>query len=133
MEVGTGNQQHAGSVGRGIVEEKEGGVRDLLLIHGLQPWVLHCAWAATYLAIFALVSVAVTVVCTATFLHRTPPSMLLVGPPAHGTRHKIPKITHSAFTKSHTEHSLSKLFQRCAGAFQDVQQMIKQTAIKFAS
>ena len=61
------------------MEEKESGARDLMLIHGLQPWVLHCAWAATYLAIFALVSAAVTVVCTATFLHRTPPSLLLVG------------------------------------------------------
>mmetsp|Transcript_7891 Transcript_7891/g.23248 ORF Transcript_7891/g.23248 Transcript_7891/m.23248 type:complete len:2373 (+) Transcript_7891:472-7590(+) len=62
---------------RGIVEEKESGARDLLYIHGLQPWVLHCAWVLTYLAVFTIVSGAVTGVCIASFLQRTQPSVLL--------------------------------------------------------
>lgn len=60
------------------MEEKETGARDLMFIQGLQPWVLPCAWAATYAAILTVVSISVTIVCCASFLRNTQPSLLLV-------------------------------------------------------
>lgn len=75
------------------MEEKESGARDLLYIHGLQPWVLHCAWVLTYLAVFTIVSGAVTGVCIASFLQRTQPSVLLVShPSAHGLCYETKEI-----------------------------------------
>lgn len=62
----------------GIVEEKEGGARDLLIVHGLQPWVLHAAWGLTYAIMFLIISAAITAVCALSFLHHTQPSLLLV-------------------------------------------------------
>lgn len=60
------------------MEEKETGARDLMLCQNLQSWVLPAAWAATYAAILAVVSAAVTVVCCASFLRNTEPTLLLV-------------------------------------------------------
>lgn len=60
------------------MEEKEGGARDLLIVHGLQPWVLHAAWGITYAIMFLIISAAITAVCALSFLHHTQPSLLLV-------------------------------------------------------
>ena len=60
------------------MEEKETGARDLMLCQNLQSWVLPAAWALTYGAILAIVCAAVTVVCCASFLRFTKPTLLLV-------------------------------------------------------
>lgn len=80
---------------RGLVEEKESGARDLMCIQGLQPWVLPSAWAITYALILTVVSVVVTVVCCASFLRNTQPSLLLVRfsehrPAPHSTQGRHP-------------------------------------------
>lgn len=63
---------------RGVVEEKENRARETMLIMGLQPWVLTAAWALTYAALLATVSLSVAVVCCASFLPSAAFSLLLV-------------------------------------------------------
>ena len=53
------------------MEEKESRARETMCIMGLQPWALNASWAVTYAAILSAVSLAVAVVCKASFLPRT--------------------------------------------------------------
>ncbi len=58
------------------MEEKEAGLRQLLLAMGLRPWLLTASWAATYLALLLAAAAVCVAVCTSSFLATTSPTLL---------------------------------------------------------
>lgn len=77
MPLATTNKPPSSLCHRGIVEEKESGLRQLLVVMGLRPWVLSASWALTYLLLLALVAALSVAVLTSSFLAGTSPSLLL--------------------------------------------------------
>ncbi|KAL2633831.1 hypothetical protein R1flu_005310 [Riccia fluitans] len=52
---------------KAIVEEKENRAKETMRIMGLKPWVFSCSWLLTYLVVFLLVSVSVSIVLKLTY------------------------------------------------------------------
>ncbi|KAL3693440.1 hypothetical protein R1sor_007091 [Riccia sorocarpa] len=52
---------------KALVEEKETRSKETMHIMGLKPWVFYCSWLFTYLVVFLLVSVSVSVVLKLTY------------------------------------------------------------------
>eukprot|EP00898_Chlorokybus_atmophyticus_P008904 jgi/Chlat1/9014/Chrsp94S08294 len=61
---------------RGIVEEKETRAKETMAIMGLKTWVFYSAWAATYVAIFMLATLAITLLVTFSFLPNSSPTLI---------------------------------------------------------
>ncbi|GBG84246.1 hypothetical protein CBR_g38217 [Chara braunii] len=67
-----------GMLVKGIVEEKETRSRETMRIMGLRAWVLTLSWGITYLLIFAVAGLMVTVLLTGTFLPASDKSVVFV-------------------------------------------------------
>ncbi|GFH24766.1 uncharacterized protein HaLaN_22620, partial [Haematococcus lacustris] len=61
---------------RGMVEEKESKLREVLSIMGLRPHVLQASWVATYFVVFVVISLLMVLVTGTTFLSTTSWSLL---------------------------------------------------------
>ena len=83
----------ANILGRGIVEEKEIKLRELLYIHGLRPRVLFAAWWLTYLVVFLAVSLLSVLVAGATFLSHSSWTLLLAWLTVGATALESPPLT----------------------------------------
>ncbi|MEW5297039.1 MAG: hypothetical protein WDW36_000274 [Sanguina aurantia] len=62
---------------RGIVEEKEMKLREVLYIMGLRSWVLYASWLITYLVIFTMLSFLIVIVTGSSFLAASSKSLLM--------------------------------------------------------
>lgn len=67
-----------GMLVKALVEEKETRAKETMYIMGLKSWVFSISWATTYLVVFLLISLSVTLLLSLTVFPRSDLSLLLL-------------------------------------------------------
>jgi hypothetical protein len=67
-----------GMLVKGLVEEKETRAKETMYIMGLKPWVFSTSWLLTYMAVFFMVSLSVSLLLSVTIFPHSDLSILFL-------------------------------------------------------